>query len=210
MSLSASKLAADEQAVLRSAVEWAEQRSGLQIRVVIADRSDQYERSADAAGLLLGLIAAGWIWIALPSARPGSDSWAGTTSTQKLLLMAAALVATYVVGSALVSRLPLLLSLFVPRRSRRQRVAAAAEAALGEADALIYVSRFEKRAVILAVGDTLDALGEEGIDRLCEELTQRLSEKPLAASVATTVRHLGQRVGPEGETNADEVDAETS
>ncbi|MEM9881778.1 MAG: hypothetical protein AAF800_02535 [Planctomycetota bacterium] len=178
-------------------------RAGVGLTAVVAGASGRYDRAEDIVGMWLGLGLAAWVWFAVPDAADaGPGSWAGVTEGVKFAAMAGAWAAGFVVGAVAASYLPALRRPFVPKRELFTCVERAADAALGRevlarsapgggGDAgvlLFYVSRYERRAVVLADAATIERLGSGGTEALCRELTGRLADGDTDAALIEATR----------------------
>ena len=184
-----------------AAIAEAEAQSSAQIVPVVAAASGRYDRAEDLFGLVVGLGAAAAVWLLLPDAQAGSDSWAGYTAGAKLGLMAGALLGGFVLGAVLASYAWLLRRPFTPRREMRDCVARAAAAAFfnqslhttsAGTGLLIFVSLYERRAAVLADDAVLGALGQPALDGLCRDLTDLLADTDATEALCQTIRRAGQ------------------
>jgi putative membrane protein len=211
----ASKRFSDEQRnAVTQVVAEAEGRTSAEIVPVVAAASGRYDRAEDIVGLWTavgGLVA---VWLALPPPPAESGSWGGIPDWAPLLLAAAAVVAGFVVGAALASRVGWLRHLFTPRRQMRDEVAARARAVFfdsrvhhtaGDTGLLLYVSLYERMAVILADRDVVEKLGQSALDELCNVLTGRLRELHPADALCQTIRLAGERLASVLPRAADDV-----
>ena len=182
----ASRQFGDEQRkTITQAVAEAESRTSAEIVPVVATASGRYDRAEDIVGLwaaMIGLIAA---WLALPAAPTESGSWDGMPEWARLLIAVAAAVAGFVIGAVVASHVGWLRRLFTPRREMRDEVAARARSvffdsrvhhAAGDTGLLMYVSLYERMAVVLGDESIVDKLGQAALDELCAALTGKLRE----------------------------------
>ncbi|WP_221435545.1 TPM domain-containing protein [Algisphaera agarilytica] len=195
----------DEQDVQRvnTAIGEVEEITSAEIVCVAAASSGRYDRAEDIFGLLLGMIAAGLVWIFLPDAVPGGDTWAGYTPTTKIAFMALAVLGGFVLGTVWASHAWPLRRPFVPKSEQRENVSHAASAAFFDQSLhhtragtglLIYLSMDERRAVILADEAVLEALSQTTLDTLCRDLTKLLAETDAAEALCQTIRRAGQHL----------------
>ncbi len=66
----------------------------------------------------------------------------------------------------------------------------------GGSGVLLYVLLFEHMGAVIADRSILDKLGQEQIDELCNELTQRLHEGTVIDALCVTATSLGRRLAP--------------
>lgn len=208
----------DEQDVQRinAAVAAAEAKTAAQIVPAVAACSGRYDRAEDIFGLLLGIALAAGVWLFLPDAEPGGDSWAGYTSGTKLAFMAAALLAGFVGGAALASHVWILRRPFVPKPEARRNVARAARGVFFDRSLhhtaagtglLIYLSMDERRAVLLADRAVLEALTQPTLDTLCRDLTTLVRDADAAEALCQTIRRAGELLAAALPATAEQDDA---
>ncbi|MEM9913367.1 MAG: hypothetical protein AAF911_00225 [Planctomycetota bacterium] len=193
----------DEQDLRRvnAAIAEVEANTSAEIICVATASSGRYDRAEDLFGLLVGMLAAATVWLLLPDAVPGGDSWAGFTPAAKITFMAVAVVAGFIGGTILASHAWPLRRPFIPRAQQTANVMRAASAAffdqsLHQTSAgtglLIYVSFDERRAVILGDAAVLDVLPQAQLDTLCRDLTTLLADTDPAEALCQTIRRAGE------------------
>ncbi len=193
--------AAEDAQRIDHALRESKARTAVHIAPVIVRASGRYDRPEDMAGLVLGLLVALGVWLVLPDAQRGDDSWAGYSTTAKVTLMALALIAGFMLGSFIAGRWWSLRRLFTPRLQMRdsvERAAAAAfhahltaPAAARRDDApglLIYLSLYERRATLLADAIIEQAIGQAQLDTLCRDLTILMRQDNPGQAVSQTIR----------------------
>ncbi|MEO0514015.1 MAG: hypothetical protein AAF086_01815 [Planctomycetota bacterium] len=207
----------DEQDVQRinTAIEEAEAQTAAEIVCVAAASSGRYDRAEDIFGLMLGLLSAVLVWLSIPDATPGGDTWAGYLPTTKIALMGVAIVLGFVMGAIVSSYVWGLRRPFIPKRQKNQCVTRAASAAFfdrslhrtaGGTGLLIYLSMDERRAVLLADDAVLEALGQPTLDTLCRDLTTLLADTDPAEALCQTLRRAGDALTalpPDPDTDSD-------
>lgn len=207
----------DDQDVQRvnAALAEAEAQTAAAIVCVAAASSGRYDRAEDLFGLLIGMLAAAAVWLVVPDALPGGDTWAGFTPAAKIAFMAVGVVAGFVIGAAVASHAWPLRRPFIPKTEQKANVTRAASAAFfdqslnraaGGTGLLIYLSMDERRAVVLADDAVLEALTQPVLDALCRDLTDLLADADPAEALCQTLRRAGQRLAtlppdPDADTN---------
>lgn len=186
------------------AVAAAEARTGAEIVPVVATASGRYDRAEDLFGLATGLLFMTVTWLLLPDNAPEPGSWAPHwAGLAELLALLAAVALGFVVGAWLASRAPAVRALLVRRSEMEQDVIVRAHQAFadnrvhhtqGRGGLLIYVSLVERQAVILADQQAHAALGQEAIDALCKELTDRLRRGDAVSALVETIALAGDRL----------------
>ncbi|MEM1109722.1 MAG: hypothetical protein AAGH99_13635 [Planctomycetota bacterium] len=187
-----------------------------EIVCVAAAASGRYDRAEDLFGLLAGIVTAGCVWLGLPDAVPGGDSWAGFTPTAKVACMAVALLIGFVASTVAASHLWPLRRPFIPRAEQRDNVALAASAVFfdqslrrssGKQRLLIYLSMDERRAIMLADEETLEAITPAALESLCRDLTALLTDTDPVEAICQTLRRLGEHLPT---SQSDQAESETS
>jgi putative membrane protein len=191
---------------IASAVFEAESKTAAEIVPVVAAASGRYDRAEDVVGLIVGIgaMVAAWFLLVLPAARdPAAGGWDGSSGAAMIWVMAALVVAGFAAGAFLAARIPALRRPFVPAG---QMIAEAGERAAQlycdervrhtEADTgvLVYLSLFERRAVILADDAAYEALGPEAIAEECSRLTADAARGDLTAALCAAIGRLGERL----------------
>lgn len=212
----------DEQAQARidRAVEESRVKTRAQIVPVVVRCSGRYDRAEDVAGLLIGLLVAVLVFVWTPDATAGSGSWAGLTPMTKFGYAMLGLVCGFVGGAMLATHVWTLRRLFTSKREMKQEVNAAARVAFhdlatrfsdDDAGLLIFVSWYERRAVLLADDTVLGAIGQPTLNRLCQYLTDALeTSDPTDAVVQVMTRASDElaAVLPPTTDDAKEVDVD--
>ena len=106
-------------------------------------------------------------------------------------------------GTVVASRVNVLRRLFSPARQMRDEVQLRARAVFFDrrvhhtacaTGIMLYISLFERMAIVLADQTVLDRLGQDQIDAMCAEFTQRLQMMQPIDALAETVQIVGQRL----------------
>lgn len=193
---------ADARSTIERAVANAESKTSAEIVPVIAGSSGRYDRPEDMAGLWLGGVAAILIWCLYP-VGPGSD-WG--LSGPQLQAIAAAIVflVGFFAGAIIAAKVGCLRYLFTPIQQMEDEVAARSRAVFfdsrvhhtaGATGLLIYISRYERMAAVLADREILEKLGQPSLDDLCKSLTNRLRSGSIADAMAATIEAAGDKLG---------------
>ncbi len=199
---------------VNQAVQQAEQQTCAEIVPVVATASGRYDRPEDVAGLWLAVIALVVVGSLLPQ-PPEAGSWAGGSGGYNLAILAAVVVAGFVLGALLAARIAWLRRLFTSRREMADEVARRAQEAFvarevfrtqGATGLVIYVSLFERLARVQADRAVTDALGPEALDALAADLAGRLHEGDLGSALAETIRQAGEKLAGPLPRQADDID----
>lgn len=200
------------------AVRDAEARTTAEIVPAVATASGRYDRPEDIVGIWLGGLAMVAAWFFLPASSDGAGSWEGGWPLwASALVLLVVLVAGFILGAILGANVSWLRRLFTSRREMRDDVTTrAAEVfatsgvyrTVGATGLLIYVSLFERLAVVQADQAVVEKLGQETLDGLRDTLVAELRAGNPAEAFCKTIRAAGDRletVLPKTVNNPDEL-----
>lgn len=205
----------EQRKYIEETVAEAEAKTSCEIVPVVATASGRYDRPEDIIGLWLAVLAAVTVWLLLPRQTDASGSWDGVPLSVGLLIMCACVVVAFMAGAVAGSRIGWLRRLFTPRNQMLEEVSARARELFfdnrvhhtsGATGILIYVSLFERTAVVLGDQTVLENLGQESLDRLCQQLTQALHQGDSTDAICGVIAEVGRQLsGPlpraEGDVN---------
>lgn len=191
---------------IEKAVIEAEAKTSCEVVPVVATASGRYDRAEDIIGLWLAVFVAIAVWLIFPSQSNESGSWGGAPFYVGLLAMVSGIVLAFIVGALAGSRIAWLRRLFIPRKQIQQEVSARAREIFfdkrvhhtsGATGMLIYVSLFERTAVILGDREVLEKLGQSFLDRLCQQLTKGLQQGDSTNAICSVIAEAGKQLaGP--------------
>lgn len=201
---------------VEAAVAAAETQTSCEIVPVVATASGRYDRAEDVIGLWLAVIAAISVWLLLPPQANEAGDWGGVPIYVGVLIMIAAVIVAFIAGAFAGSRIGWLRRLFTPRQQMLDEVAARAREVFFDqrvhhtrraTGMLIYVSLFERMAVVLGDQSVVDKLGQPFIDQLCQHLTEGLRQGSPTDAICSVVaqagsdlaEHLPRREGDENQ-----------
>jgi len=196
------KFSAEDRQRVEDAIAEAEAKTRAEIVVVAAPASGRYDRPEDVAGLLLASL----LLFALAAFAPQEFNFSGVIT---------ALFVGFFAGVGLAMVVPPLRRLLTPRAQMLEETTRAAQALFYQREmrrsasrcgVLLYVSFYEHTASVMADHTVLDALGQEGIDKLCAELTAALKSAPPAEAIASIVEIAGERLAVKLPRTADDTD----
>jgi putative membrane protein len=196
---------ASDRAQINQAVAAAELKTSAEIVPAVAGSSGRYDRPEDIVGLWCALAALAGVWFALPKEAIEPGSWGHMSDIAKLGWLIAAVVAGFLIGAVLGSRIGWLRRLFTPRQQMRDEVLLRARQVFfdhrvhhtaGSSGILIYVSLFERMAAVIGDQLVLEKLGQPVLDELCGQLTGHLRTRNPTSAICETVRAAGERLGP--------------
>ncbi|MEX0936863.1 MAG: hypothetical protein WDZ59_03310 [Pirellulales bacterium] len=188
---------------INEAVREAEAATSAEILPVVARSSGRYDRPEDVIGLWFAAILMVIVWsvFPLPSAEVGS--WTAPDPVWQLVALLTGGLIGFVAGAYIGSQIDWLRRLFTPTDQMREEVFGRAREVFfdnrvhhtgGGSGLLLYVSMFEHMAAVIADQSILDKLGQECIDEICGEFTQRLHEGTPADAICDTVGSVGHRL----------------
>jgi putative membrane protein len=170
---------------------------------VVARISGRYDRPEDIVGLWFAALAMIGVWLVfpLPSTEPGN--WAAPAPVWQLVALLAGGLVGFVIGALVGERVDWLRRLFTPRTQMRDEVYGRAREIFfdkrvhhtdGGTGVLLYVSLFEHMAAVIADQRVLDQLGQQQIDEICHQFTQRLHDSTAIEALSETALALGRRL----------------
>lgn len=172
---------------------------------VVATSSGRYDRAEDLVGLWLGIvlmILTAVFW-PTPSVSMESGSWDQDPSLLQAGKLIVAMLVGFMLGVAAGSRIGSLRRMFTPTRQMREEVQQSARAiffdkrihhTVSGSGLMIYLSLFERVAVILADQQVLNVVGQSALDELCSSLTAGLKENSAADSICKTIEMAAQKL----------------
>lgn len=175
---------------VEDAIAHAETKTQAEIVVVAAGSSGRYDRPEDIVGLFLATFLLALLW----AFAPQEFHFGGVVTV---------LFVGFFGGVGLATQVPPLRRLLTSRAMMVEETTRAAQAmfyqfelrrASSNCGVLIYVSFFEHTASVMADHAVLDALGQEGIEQLCGELTAALKQESPAEAMAHIVEKAGERL----------------
>ncbi len=187
---------------IKEVVVEAESKTTCEIVPVVATASGRYDRAEDIVGLWLAAIAALAVWQLNPRSAEEPGTWAGMSFDMGLIALLVSIVVSFLIGAVVASHVGWLRRLFTPQQQMKDCVSSRAREVFfdrrvhhtsGGTGMLIYVSLFEHRAVVLADQVVLEKIGQDKLDLLCQQLTDRLKE----GDATQAMRHVIQEAGNE-------------
>lgn len=206
MRRASSYFSTDDRQRVNDAVAQAERATSSELMVVVAGASGRYDRAEDIFGLCLGLIALAVAWITFQRL---SIDWDQPTLRLNLPWVVAIVVAGFILGAVVAAHVAWIRRLITPRDEMHAEVNARARQAFfdqrirrtaGHGGVLLYVSLFERMAVVLADEVAAQKLGGSGVNQLRDDLTQRLRSKSAAGgkgvidAICESVRVAGEKL----------------
>lgn len=175
---------ADDRRAINQALVAAEDKSGCEIVVVVADASGRYDRGEDIFGLVLSLALLSALWLGLPyieqaAAGDAAASWGAAAAPLGLLSILAVIFIGFASGAWLATIFPVLKTVFVARQEMEDEVSRAAQSSFFEYDLrkakngagiLIYISVFERMVQVLGDEAASARLQDNDFQDICDEI----------------------------------------
>jgi putative membrane protein len=190
---------------VNASVRLAESRTSAEIVPVVATASGRYDRAEDLIGLWLGvllMIAVSVLWPS-PAMSADSGNWGSDPAVPQTLKLIVTMLAGFILGAVVGSRVSWLRRLFTPFRHMADEVRLSARSVFFDqrihhtaagGGMLIYVSLFERTAVILADHRVVSAIGQSTLDELCRSLTEQLRRGSPAEALCKTIQNAGNKL----------------
>lgn len=199
----ADQFSEDQRQQVNRAIAEAETQTTAELVPVVAAASGRYERPEDIVGLWTGAIVMLIVWAALPEPVREPGAWGGMAAGWKVFWMMVALVGGFLVGTTVAGYWWPLRWWFTPRAQMAAEVEIRARQAFYDASVhhtgggtglLVFVSLYERRAAVLADRAIIERVGQEPLDRLCDELTTKLRSGDITDALCDTIRDAGREL----------------
>lgn len=190
-------IGSEQRDLVASAVSAAEQNSSCEIVPVVATASGRYDRAEDIVGLWCAMLAAIVMFLMLPG-RADYGHWGAFPVWGQACLLVAAMAISFLIGAVLADRFHGLRRLFTARQQMEEEVNLRARELFfdrrvhhtdGASGVLIFVSLYERIAVVLGDRSVVETLGEEFPKQLCERLTASLRKEDIGSAICDTINH---------------------
>ncbi len=217
MRLASDSFADDDKARIVKAVALAESKTSAEIVPVVATASGRYDRPEDIVGLVVGAILGIVVWLLFAAYAPPAPDWGLSLSALELPLIVIALVAGFMLGAFMASRVGWLRALFTPRLQMRDEVAARARAVFfdsrvhhteGQTGVLVFVSLYERTAAVIADKAVAEKVGQGALDEIRDTLVTGLKAGDLTEALCAALKTAGERLGavlPRDEADVNEL-----
>jgi len=194
-----------EKEKINQAVASAEKLTAGEIVPVVAASSGRYDRAEDLGGFLLALVALAVAWTFGQRIEPVAGDWAqGQRLTLTLPWILPILIAGFIVGVAITSRISGLRRLLTPQREIREEVERAAwhsfasfrvrRTAAGTG-ILIYVSLFEHVVCVLGDDAIASKLEQKDWDEVRDIILKGLRTGRAADAMCEAIARCGELLG---------------
>lgn len=190
-------ISAEQRSRIESAVSAAESKTCCEIVPVVATVSGRYDRAEDLAGLWCAVVGAVLVFLTFPG-QTDAGRWGGIPMWGQVVLLAMITLLCFIVGAAIASRFHGLRRLFTPQQQMQEEVNLRARELFfdrrvhhtgGASGLLIFVSLYERMAVVLGDRSVVETLSQQFCDDLCEKLTTSLHRDCVAVAICDTIHH---------------------
>ena len=188
---------AEQRARVESAVSAAESRTSCEIVPVVATASGRYDRAEDLVGLWFAMVGAVAAFLMFPG-HSEHGTWGGIPLWGQTGLLLLVMLVCFIAGAVLADRFHNLRRLFTPRSHMQKEVNLRARELFfdrrvhhtaGASGLLIFVSLYERTAVVLGDRSIVETLGEKFPEELCQRLTSSLRTQDVASAICETIQH---------------------
>ncbi|MGH9602834.1 MAG: TPM domain-containing protein, partial [Terriglobales bacterium] len=194
-----------EKEKINHAVASAEKLTSGEIVPVVAAASGRYDRAEDMGGFLLALAALAVSWMLAQRIEPVAGEWAqGQRLTLTLPWILLILVAGFIAGVAIASRVGWLRRLLTPKREMLEEVERAARHAFASfrvrrtaarTGILIYVSLFEHMVYVLGDDAIAARLQQKDWDEVRDLILNGLRSGHAADAMCDAIARCGELLG---------------
>ncbi len=197
MQTASEAVTAEQRAQVAAAVSAAEQSSCCEIVPVVATASGRYDRAEDIVGLWCAMLGAVAVFLLFPG-NVDTGHWGAFPVWAQVLVLAVTIAVTFVIGAVLADRFHGLRLLFTARQQMKEEVNLRARELFfdrrvhhtdGASGLLIFVSLYERMAVVLGDRSVVEKLGDQFPKELCERLTAALREQDIGFAICDTINH---------------------
>ena len=188
---------AEQRTRIESAVSAAESKTCCEIVPVVATVSGRYDRAEDLVGLWCAIVGAAVVFLTFPG-HSDAGRWGGIPMWGQVVLLAIIMLFCFVTGTATAQQFHVLRRLFTPRPQMQEEVNLRARELFfdrrvhhttGASGLLIFVSLYERMAVVLGDRIVVEALGKTYCENLCQRLTTSLRSGDVTAAICDTIHH---------------------
>ncbi len=188
---------AEQRARVESAVSAAESKTSCEIVPVVATASGRYDRAEDLVGLWFAMVGAVVAFLIFPG-HNDHGTWGGIPLWGQVGLLVLVMLVCFIVGAVVADRFRNLRRLFTPRSHMQEEVNLRARELFfdrrvhhtaGASGLLIFVSLYERTAVVLGDRSVVETLGDKFPEELCQRLTSSLRTQDVASAICDTIQH---------------------
>lgn len=197
-------ISAEQRSLVESAVSAAESKTCCEIVPVVATASGRYDRAEDLVGLWCAVLGAVVCFLTFPG-HADVGRWTTIPIWGQVLLLTSVILVCFTVGAVLADRMHGLRRLFTPQQQMTEEVNLRARElffdrrihhTVGASGILIFVSLYERTAVVLGDQRVVEALGPTFCADLCQRLTNSLRTADISVAICDTIRHAATSLEP--------------
>lgn len=194
-------LTEEERESVNRAIAEAEKSTSGEIVPAIAAASGRYDRAEDIGGLLLGLIALVAAWLLFQREVPPDEWNARVSLALELPALVGILIAGFILGAFLTSRMNWLRRLLATRSEMEEEVRQRAWEIFGRCrigrtaegtGLLIYISLFERMVVVLGDEAVAQKLGDQAWDEIKDIIVEGLRRGKHGDAIVAAVHRSGE------------------
>jgi putative membrane protein len=184
---------------LEQAIAGVEKQTSAEIVCAVATESGRYDRAEAIFGILFAVLTLVVVNLVVITQGNGPDRWTEFEGVEFTWQMAS-LLAGFLVGNIIASYWHPVRRLLTRQGEQAAEVARSAAfvfaqqrlaSTRSEGGLLIYLSLYERRAVVLADEGVMEATGQPFIDELRDQAVASLRSETAAAAIIETVRAAG-------------------
>ena len=205
-----------ERESINEAVTVAEKGTSAEIVPVLTDASGGYDRAEDTFGVLLALVTVSAIW-ALFQDVDWDAAWSTTDNPilrYNLLYIVITVVITFIIGSAIASKVWFIRHLFTSRGEMNDCMRRGAERAFhvhnlskteGATGILIYISLFERMVYVLGDSTISEKLTDEDFGEVKDAIIKGFKEGKRCDGLCDGIKLCGEKLSKHFPIKEDDV-----
>ncbi|GMW03294.1 MAG: hypothetical protein AMXMBFR84_44280 [Candidatus Hydrogenedentota bacterium] len=205
----------DQKRSVQDAVMEAERKTSAEIVPVVATASGRYDRAEDIVGLVGGVKAMLIAYSILPVDSAGlTGSWEGMDVPFQMPVLIIATVAGFIFAAFVASKIAWLRRLFTPSIQMRDEFNARARQVFYDARVhhtasgsglLVYISLYERTAVVLADASVTEKLGQPVLDELAKRLIDEIRIGDISTALTNCITAAGEQLASAMPRTSDDV-----
>lgn len=190
-----------EIASIESLIADVEKKTSAELVPVIANVSGRYDRAEGLFAFAFSLVVFASIWCVFQGISPAKEGWHVDTLMLNLPVMLLVLIGSYILGTVLASRLPLLRFFLVSKKEMREEVERSAHESfqrfktrntINGTGVLIYISLYEHMVHVVG-DDAINAkLSQSDWESFCKIILDGFKEDKPAQGLTNGITHCGE------------------
>lgn len=200
MQKASSLFSEDQRKQIQTAVAAAESNTSCEIVPVVATASGRYDRPEDIVGLWFAIMSGSFVWYWMPRQIADSGSWNSSSDLVGILVLIAVMIASFLIGAIAASKISWLRRWFTPKKEMNEEVISRAQETFfnknihhteSSTGLLIYISLYERVAVILGDQNVVQELGQDTLDQLRDQLISDFKEGNATEAICKAIEDAG-------------------